>query len=455
MRNIIITFLLLLNFPNIFVFGQNNQDSIKNEISYLKNIYNNLEYDTRGFDDVKEKWIVSDKNLVRTLFNQFIVNKLYPSKDIFLFNRNISDGNIYLKITKRYFDDELEKIEFKTYKHTSVVLPKKIDGFFLRVLVGSDVYKKIKDKSYHTIITKKEFQKPSIYNYDILLSTLEPEVMFWQATTSNINDQIQNKYLLSFFGKWGNDNLMIPGWFASDYIGGLKLTYKKDILKRNSIYSLAIGTNFKSGDPFPNIMPSKPIFFSGRSIYFDFWGNLKKDLNLNIEGKFRIQEYTRQKYHYISQRHRVFYTVKNYMVLNLEINKLTSIPLPGGATFGTLNATVGFSFFDLEHLQFIPTEINIIHLDNVDENIFKRIQKNFNIDFSIKSPEGFFKYQINPLFINYNLGNKYGYLGIKLKALLNDTFGIDVRFFRKFSGNIPAWRNNYYIVFSPILRINY
>jgi hypothetical protein len=53
----------------------------------------------------------------------------------------------------------------------------------------------------------------------------------------------------------------------------------------------------------------------------------------------------------------------------------------------------------------------------------------------------------------------YGFYGAKIKFMLSDIFGIDIRFAKSFglddAGYNQPWRDDAYIVFSPVLRINY
>ncbi|MDP3830781.1 MAG: hypothetical protein Q8Q47_05900, partial [Ignavibacteriaceae bacterium] len=63
--------------------------------------------------------------------------------------------------------------------------------------------------------------------------------------------------------------------------------------------------------------------------------------------------------------------------------------------------------------------------------------------------------------INFVFGHSvegFGYYGLKTKVMLSDTFGFDVRFYSAYNSDLskfPVWREESYIVFSPVLRINY
>ena len=61
------------------------------------------------------------------------------------------------------------------------------------------------------------------------------------------------------------------------------------------------------------------------------------------------------------------------------------------------------------------------------------------------------------LMLNYNFSDNYSYLGLKGKFMLTNTVGFEFKYFVgiPFSGHLPYYRQGSYILFSPILRINY
>lgn len=604
MKNRIYIFtIFILLFSSLFVqnsFGavQDStgavQDSPESELEKIKDIYNNLEFDTNSFNLIKEKWIIIDHTLIRNIFNQFLVKNELKLKDknlgpeyIKLFSDAISAGNVYANITKRYFDNEIERFSFSIKENTDSLIEKlklyveyssgeidpipystsvnnslitnnilinptndtiknnkfrieKIfnslynnhllkvenalinnnfaklyrngiknnkgeisiktvtdqnnnvlveslsfnlnsdpnlknklifegtqylpdpiaDGIYLEDIVGTDMYRAIKNKESHVEVSRQDFVTDDSYNFDINLNFFNPELMFWQSTTENVN-----KYLFSAFGKWGNDNIVVPGWFSSDYIAGAKLSYAKNVNSpTDSSYSIAIGSSFKGGFPFPEQRPEKTTFFSGRSIYFNLVGNplnLLKSVNIDnfkiqLEGKIRIEESSYVDYIRPESKQKIegdFFTVRNYLVFEAKKYDIFNFDLFDMLSLGKFEAGIGYSLLDIHHLDIDTQEEQVLNVPIPNGNQ----QHSAFLDIGIFRREGLFQHGISTM-LNYNFTAKYGYATLKVMAMLNNTFGLDLRFSSGFvsSGSeIPIWRNESYFIFSPIIRINY
>lgn len=556
------------------------KDPLKAEediIKELKDIYTNLEYNTSAFDDLKEKWIITDKTLIRNIYNQFLAKDQLrlrdkkPSKEyVSYFTEAIYDGKIIANVTKRHFDNEVEKFNFSLrendkeliknlrlnvkygsgkidvlpfttivenslrgninidiyskqditdtsdvlnifnslnqnhllysdkfpisskfaelftkeinqgqisvkinksiefvnspnneliYESTQYLPDPIIDGFFLEEIVGKELYSDIKAKHMHIELSKEDFTVDESYNFDINLNFFNPELMFWQSTSEYVD-----KYLLSAFGKWGNDYITVPGWFGGDYIAGAKLSYAKNINNTNdSSYSISIGSSFKGGHTFPQQLPEKKTYFSGRSLYVELIGNplsifdpeIFNNFKLKIESLIQLEEYNYLDYVHPKSEQIVrgdFFTVRNY--LNAEIKKynITDFRLFDILKLGKIEAGIGYSLLDLHHYN-INTETEEV------ENIFIEDGNQQHIAFvelGVAQREGLFQTGISTLF-NYNFTAKYGYATLKVLAMLNNTFGLDLRFSASLieEEKLPNWRNGTYFTFSPIIRINY
>lgn len=560
----------------------NSSKTEKEVIKELKEIYVNLEYNTSAFNDLKEKWIITDQTLIRNIYNQFLAKDQLrlrdkkPSKEyIRYFTEAIYDGKIIAKVTKRYFDNEVEKFSFSlrgndqnliknlrlnvkygsgkidvlpfttivknslkgnidissqpdTIDSTEKVLdifnslnqnhllnsdefpisfrfaelftkeinqgrvsvkitrsgnnissiefisfPNKelvfestqylpdtiIDGFYLKEVVGQELYSDIKAKDMHIELSKEDFTVDESYNFDINLNFFNPELMFWQSTS-----EYADKYLLSAFGKWGNDYITVPGWFGGDYIAGAKLSYVKNINNTNdSSYSIAIGSSFKGGHTFPQQLPEKKTYFSGRSLYVELIGNpfsifdseTFQNFKLKVESKIQLEKYSYYDYTHPKSEQIVtgdFFTVQNY--LNAEIKKynITDFRLFDILKLGKIEAGIGYSLLDMHHY-------NINKETEEVENILIEGGNQQHIAFvelGVAQREGLFQTGISTLF-NYNFSAKYGYFTLKVLAMLNNTFGLDLRFSTSITDDkkLPLWRNGTYFTFSPIIRINF
>ncbi|MDP3148251.1 MAG: hypothetical protein Q8N83_03880, partial [Ignavibacteria bacterium] len=87
----------------------------------LEKIYRNLEYNTTAFNDLKKTWVVTDPVYVRELYNRFVVKNalaiqgIKPSLETLQAkSRDIYDGNVFVELRKRYYDDEIEILRFFT-----------------------------------------------------------------------------------------------------------------------------------------------------------------------------------------------------------------------------------------------------------------------------------------------------------------------------------------------------
>jgi len=191
-------------------------------INELKNIYTSLEYNTSSFNDLKEKWIIVDQKLNRNIFNQILAKNEFrfhdriPNKDyIRILTEAVYNGNIVSNVTKRHFDNEVERFSFSFRdnnlqlinklkgKLTSLIIetgnpvnnpedvaetvkynPEQylpdpiIDGSHLTSIVGKEIYKDIKTKQLHVEVSKEEFILDQSYNFDIKLNFFNPELMF-------------------------------------------------------------------------------------------------------------------------------------------------------------------------------------------------------------------------------------------------------------------------------------
>ncbi|MBK7866311.1 MAG: hypothetical protein IPJ75_04560 [Ignavibacteriales bacterium] len=102
----------------------------------LIKIYRNLELNSAAFDDLREKWIVTDPVLVRAVFNKFLVSNglridgLKPSLDFVKQKvQDIYKGEVFIDLRKRYYDDEIDMFRF--YSESKVLKnADSIDFFF-------------------------------------------------------------------------------------------------------------------------------------------------------------------------------------------------------------------------------------------------------------------------------------------------------------------------------------
>ena len=78
------------------------------------------------------------------------------------------------------------------------------------------------------------------------------------------------------------------------------------------------------------------------------------------------------------------------------------------------------------------------------------------IEFGVEKIGGLVQHHITTI-IGYDFYKKMGYAGVKAKIMVSDILGFDIRYFNSinFQNYNKNWRSDSYLVFSPVLRINY
>ncbi len=457
--------IIIFSFATLNLFAQNS-DKKDIELSNLINLYSNLEYNTLAFNDLKNKWIISDPMLVREVYNRFIVHDALREKgrklnvnEIKQKTLEIQSGNVLILLRKRYYDNEIEYFAFVPYSEISKPNPQLLvdsvdDGFYLRTIIGNRLYKKIQERSYFfSGITKKIFDVKAGYYFDIYLDLLEPNVMFWSTTS-----QRRNKYLISVFGKWGCDEIALPGWHLRNYIGGMKLTYYDVVSNDPSdyTYEISAGVGFPSNTPYLSTLPKlTKLFKSGQDFYVKLSGQPFKSLwpqfrnfYFDIEVDYNVFNYKYSDYGL--NRNIKFDSFKNFIVAKIYKKKIFNI-----FNLGMFKAGLGVSSHDVYHLQLDPTIQKVVDLDNNKDFMMKFTNYVFS-EMGIEKYGGLIQYDAN-LLMGYNIVDGYPFAGIKAKFMISDTFGLDVRYYQTFGfkqSDIP-WRTDTYFVFSPIIKINY
>ena len=428
--------------------------------SELKGIYSNLEYNTSAFNNMKNQWVISDPELIRDISNRFIANSFVKvngkNADLdFVTNLNneIYEGRVVISVRKRYFDDEIEYFAFAEADESDSLSDEPLfdpilSGFYLKAIIGDDLYAKVLDRTYfHTDTSVDKFYTKSGYNFDLYFNLLNAHIMFWSTSSS-----YQDKYLLSIFEQWGSDEIYFPGWTMQQYFVGGQLTHYKKLPsdQRNYTYNIGIGTGIeKTGGIFDFTAPN-PLLKSGDNILLRLSSSIfEKDLFLDFEGMVTMNDYEKDHYDFDSVAN--FYSIRNYFSL-----KFRSIKMFNVGDLGQFEASLGVSTYDMNQYQYRPDQDEIIDLIQY-KDFLKRFNNLVNLEFGVSKIGGLLQHELH-LMVGIS-PDQYGFYGAKIKFMISDTFGIDVRFAKSFgletAKYYQPWRDDAYIVFSPVLRINY
>lgn len=470
-----IKFLLSFLFLSLFVFTTSAQDINSRTIGTgdtkmdrLIKIYRNLELNSAAFDDLREKWIVTDPVLVRAVFNKFLVGNALridgtkPSLDFVKQKvQDIYRGEVFIDLRKRYYDDEIDMFRF--YSESKVLKnADSVDFFFdpvedyvrIQDIAGPDNYSLLKSQRYaFNDVSKTYYDEKLSYKFDIYFSLLNPHLTFYNFTTND-----KNKYLISAFGKWGYDKIKIPGWFSPTYNVGLRVTYIDRILNNrpNDIFTFDIGMGVAVSQPFVDkLVPhGKRHFMTGQNLYFNAKGNFLKyagdywrDFDLNLEASLTLNTWEPGQIKHVSEVSNIS-SIRNYFNLGLE--RKNFLDLNG---FGYLGANLGFGLYEVKNYNLDPSQPNLTEIPSANSSSKFYVQASGI--FSKDDP--LFTYAFEPV-VYYNIAESNLYYGVNLSFLISNSFGFSFKYYSGVvigSDPLPTYRDEAYVVFSPMIRINY
>ncbi len=462
----LVFYISILFFLFSSVYAQKS-DSLK--IDRIKKIYHNLEYNTIAFNDLKNIWDITDPLFVREIFNRMVVanalkvdGKKPSKKYVEQKAKDIYEGKVFVELRRRYYDNEIEVMRFFTESKLDSTKKDSVrniyffdpikDNIQIREILGDKLYNNLKSQFYaFNDLTKTYYDNKDAYDFDINMNITDPELMFLSLTTT-----YRNKYLFSFVGRWGNDYILIPGWYYPNYIAGVKLTYIDYLINSEPYrtYSFEAGLGFTAHQPEFEFSPltGGKLYSTGSNLYFKFEGNPlnliidnAKNYNFELYTSFAVTQYpaTYFKLGYISK----FYSTRNYFAIVGHYNNIFNV-----MDLGWFNASVGITGFDIYNYLYNPKYSNLIDLDP-DKPKFKY---NLNFEASLSNAPGLLQYKAAFQW-NINVNDGYTYFGVKTRIMLGNTIGFDFKFYSGYalSGNLPYYRQKSYLVFSPIIRINY
>jgi len=445
------------------------------DIDRLNKIYSDLQYNTIAFNDLRNKWYVTDPIYVREIYNRFVVNnsltvdgKKASKKLILEKTQDVYNGDVFIELKKRYYDNEIDTLRFftesklnkidstnNTYKKKDYFFDPITDYVYIQKVLGKSIYDDLKARYYaYTDLTKEPFGVKQAYNFDIYLNLMNSYLMFWSATTS-----LHNKYTISFFTKWGNDYFNFPGWFYPDVFAGFRVSYI-NYLKNNEkyiTYSLEMGYSLPARQPvldFNRDAFGPRLFHSGTMLYLRLFGNplhlitpkLDK-LEISLGGAFSITQYKTNQFNvdYISQ----FYSNRNFFFLSARYKDIFPV-----LNLGWFYAGGAIASYDIYHFLLDPRVSKLIPLNNSSKGNFEHV---LTVMGGISANNSLLVHDIS-LMLSYNVVKSFAYIGIKTHFMLNNQIGLDFEYMTSFlsgKGGLPFYKKDTYIVFSPIIKINY
>ncbi len=462
-----IIFLFIISCAGLFA----QTDSIIGDakINRLDRIYRNLEYNTTSFNDLKQTWIVTDPVFVREIFNKFVVRnalKINGRKPTLAELANkaeaIYNGDVFIDLRRRYYDDEIEIIRFfkeqRNTRDTSDYFFDAIPDFItVKDILGEKLYADLKTQGYAlNDITKTSFDYKPAYNFNILLHLLEPELMFWTATTNS-----RNKYLVSLIGKWGNSRIGLPGWYSADYIIGFRVGYEDSLVnnKEEIVYSAECGVGVPVQQPDIGVNDNfvgRKLDHTGTPIYMKYTGKPFEyvmeeiaDLELQFSAQFTVGENKVSDFNVSAPI--TFFTTRNYFDLIVKKKNLFRL-----SDLGNLSAGGGVSAFDIKQYSAIPSEVTLrlVQGSGSDKNGLKFA---VNTEATLSNESSVFTHNFT-MMLNYNISEKLVLFGVKFNFLVSNTVGFDLQMVSPILAGakvLPTYRSDTYFVFSPMIRINY
>lgn len=433
----------------------------ENDINYLSKVYSDLEYDSEVLNSFKKVWILNDKFIVMQIYNMLEKKNAIRKNRLPLTNAQrdtvyslIEKGNILIEFRKRFYDEEIEQMRFffpstGSISGESDIIDPIVDWVQISKLLGKDKYNEMKLKDYQVIEGTKDYYESGIgFQFDVYLNLTKPHLMFWSSTTDS-----SNKYLVYLFGKWGNNYINLPGWFYHDYIVGLKLRYMDDLIKNptKENYEIEAGTGIYARQPTDDRLGGgyRKLFSGGNNLYLKVGGYPLSflgygDIKLELETMINLNNKSVSDYG--GRVKKKFYTIKNYVTFAGTFQNLANL-----GDFGILDCKGGVAVHDVENLLVDPSQVDFVKLGESSFNtlVFAEGILSRNADF--------LQHRISA-YLNYNISGNYMFFGLTTHFTISNTLGLDFLYSIPAFGqeNIPFWQNqDYFVVFSPVLRINY
>lgn len=414
----------------------------------LDTVYANLvRHDTRMFP--ADEWSVNDVRIMREILYQVRNSSRLPADAL----RGIPDEAERVEVIcrKRIVDDEIQTV-LLTYPSAagrdSVVLD---DFVLVRSVLGDPLYSTV--RAYRGT-GKDDFETDPARVTDLFLHPLRPSFQLWSTQPSGAPSYLA----VAMFGRLGNDMLDLPFWFRGTMVGGLSFTaIDRPSAVRDPEYALfrvRVGIeepmNFSVPQPSPpsrnSVFKTRKLQGSGTAVFLSgtyapwtqvpFLGidtagfvQLRLDVTLAVEEKERFSPRLPE----------TFSSVRNAVTFLAEVKRL-----------GIFNAGLGISWHDIHDFSRVALPDNqAVRLGSPASNVLGAFE------LGIAQDGGAVQYDIRTA-VHYSFSMGYGFFVVKPLLMVSNLVGIEVSYFKAFrTARLPDWHYDSYLVFAPVLRINF
>lgn len=396
-----------------------------------------------------ETWSVTDVRVIRELLYQ-IRNSDRLARAMTSRLPSVAE-EVEVICHKRLTDDEIEELMLCFGNGASRDTVKLRDFVLIRRVLGDQLYTSVRSLRG---TGEDRFDRDLARVTDIYLHPLRPTIQLWSTQPRSA----ATYHALALFGRLGNDALDLPFWFRGTMIGGLSLSH---IERPSSVrdpdyahYRVRFGieepVNFSV--PASTTAPTENSLFkdrrlegSGTAVYLQasyapwtdvpFLGiDTAGFIRLNMEMSVAIED----KGHFSPRLPETFHSIRNYVAFLAEVRRL-----------GIFNLGAGLALHDIHHFSRDPVDNHASRIDPTRNNLLA------SVEFGIAEEGGVLQYDIKTA-LHYSLTEGYGYLMVKPVLMITNIIGIEVTYFKGIrSSRLPAWHYDSYLVFAPILRINF
>jgi hypothetical protein len=396
-----------------------------------------------------ETWSVTDVRVIRELLYQ-IRNSDRLSRESTAPLPSTAE-KVEVICYKRLGDDEIDELRLcygeGNLRDTLAVC----DAVLLRRVLGDQLYMTVRSLRG---TGEDRFDRDLARVTDLYLHPLRPSILLWSTQPRSASTY----YALSMFGRLGNDALNLPFWFRGSMIGGLSLAHidrpsavrDPDFAHYRVRFGIEEPINFSV--PQSNTQPSENSIFrerrlegSGTAVYLQGsyapWTNVPflgidtaGFIRLNLELSVAIED----KDTFSPRLPETFYSIRNYVSVLAEVRRL-----------GIFNLGAGLAWHDIHHFARDPVDNHASRIDPTRNNLLA------SLECGIAEDGGVLQYDIKTS-IHFSLTDGYGYLMVKPVLMISNILGIEVTYFKSIrASRLPVWHYDSYLVFAPILRINF